>query len=222
MLYFDWLSPKHFGSIRQQIWAFLHFPFHLALVLFMEGTAQFIIWQKLVEVIGIVSGSFGEAISEYVASGTQISDLVDGLNVTIQDFMEVYPPTYTQTVIDFEDVLTGIGSATTDDEINSFLDRLVSVLVNSLFTTYGIVAPEDKNAVSVDVVDDTEKQFNVISLVVSSNPLIFLSIVLPFHLHQRSKFLLHIPFVFETNISTHSVHLLLHHCRHYAPPHERA
>lgn len=47
MLYFDALPDYHFGSIRQQFWAFLHFPFHLVLVLFMEGTAQFVIWFKM-------------------------------------------------------------------------------------------------------------------------------------------------------------------------------
>jgi hypothetical protein len=51
MLYFDFLPKGHFGSIRQPIWAFLHFPFHLALVLFMEGLAEFVIWHKMVEVI---------------------------------------------------------------------------------------------------------------------------------------------------------------------------
>lgn len=49
MLYFDSLTREHFGSIRQQIWAFLHFPFHVALVLFLEGTSQFVIWHKMVE-----------------------------------------------------------------------------------------------------------------------------------------------------------------------------
>lgn len=34
MLYFDCLNHKHFGSIRQMIWAFGHFPFHVALVSF--------------------------------------------------------------------------------------------------------------------------------------------------------------------------------------------
>jgi hypothetical protein len=47
MLYFDALPEYHFGSIRQQIWAGLHFPFHLMLVLFLEGTAQWVIWFKM-------------------------------------------------------------------------------------------------------------------------------------------------------------------------------
>lgn len=39
------------GGIRRELWAFLHFPFHLALVLLVEGAAQFIVWRKVVEVV---------------------------------------------------------------------------------------------------------------------------------------------------------------------------
>jgi hypothetical protein len=51
MLYFDTLNRHHFGSIRQQIWSFAHFPFHTALVLCLSGMAQFIIWQKIMEAV---------------------------------------------------------------------------------------------------------------------------------------------------------------------------
>jgi hypothetical protein len=54
MIYFDWLNSSHFGSFREGLWAFLHFPFHLALVLLMEGAAQFILWRKVVEVVAYV------------------------------------------------------------------------------------------------------------------------------------------------------------------------
>lgn len=45
MLYFDWMEEEHFGTIWQQIWSFLHFPLHLALVLAVEGVAQSISWR---------------------------------------------------------------------------------------------------------------------------------------------------------------------------------
>ncbi|KAF2486405.1 bacterial low temperature requirement A protein-domain-containing protein [Neohortaea acidophila] len=44
MLYFDRIQEKHFGTIRQQIWAFLHFPLHVFLVLAVEGVGQCLIW----------------------------------------------------------------------------------------------------------------------------------------------------------------------------------
>jgi hypothetical protein len=49
MLYFDTLNRHHFGTLREQIWSFLHFPFHVALVLCLAGMAQFVIWQKITE-----------------------------------------------------------------------------------------------------------------------------------------------------------------------------
>jgi hypothetical protein len=54
MLYFDTLNRHHFGSFRQQLWSFLHFPFHVALVLCLSGMAQFVIWQKIMEVFTYV------------------------------------------------------------------------------------------------------------------------------------------------------------------------
>jgi hypothetical protein len=40
------MSEDHFGTIRQQIWAFVHFPLHLALVLAVEGTSLLLLMPK--------------------------------------------------------------------------------------------------------------------------------------------------------------------------------
>lgn len=49
MLYFDRITESHFGSIRQQIWSFLHFPLHVVLVLVLQGISLLIIWRQAVE-----------------------------------------------------------------------------------------------------------------------------------------------------------------------------
>lgn len=49
MLYFDWIEEEHFGTIRQQIWAFLHFPLHLAIVVGTEGSGQVLTWTAATE-----------------------------------------------------------------------------------------------------------------------------------------------------------------------------
>lgn len=51
MLYFDQIDAKRFGTIRQQFWALCHFPFHVALVLLLEGTSRFITWRNANEVV---------------------------------------------------------------------------------------------------------------------------------------------------------------------------
>lgn len=185
MLYFDWLSPRHFGSIRQQIWAFLHFPFHLSLVLFMEGTAQFIIWQKLVEIIDSLGLNITEATAPFFNSETGIFngkyvELAEALNSTVvQPFIAIFPPTYSSTYIDFDATIEGLASLTTADGssgIEAGGSRLGAILVNSLFTTYGIVAPKDKTG-NADVSDEALKQQDVFTLVVSS----ICSLLLPIH-----------------------------------------
>lgn len=49
MLYFDRMQEEHFGSIKQQIWSFLHFPLHVTLVLVLQGVSLLIIWRQAVE-----------------------------------------------------------------------------------------------------------------------------------------------------------------------------
>lgn len=51
-LYFDRMQEEHFGSIKQQIWSFLHFPLHLVLVLVLQGVSLLIIWRQAVEAMG--------------------------------------------------------------------------------------------------------------------------------------------------------------------------
>src|SRR6266542_3587648 len=106
MLYFDWLTHQHFGSIRQQIWAFLHFPFHLSLVLFMEGTAQFIIWRKLTEILGFVTDKFVTALNVVNSDPSASCDyLVQTINDTTAAVFESYPPIYVKTYNEVDEAL---------------------------------------------------------------------------------------------------------------------
>lgn len=43
MLYFDNQPKTRYGTIRQQIWSVLHFPFHLAIVGAVEGAQQMVL-----------------------------------------------------------------------------------------------------------------------------------------------------------------------------------
>lgn len=63
MLYFDQVDNKRFGTIRQQFWALAHFPFHISLVLLMEGTARFITWRNAIEVVDRLILRFDEIYS---------------------------------------------------------------------------------------------------------------------------------------------------------------
>jgi hypothetical protein len=49
VLYFDQIEHDRFGTIRQQIWALLHFPLHVAILLTAEGSTLLIIWNEIIQ-----------------------------------------------------------------------------------------------------------------------------------------------------------------------------
>ncbi|KAF2689558.1 hypothetical protein K458DRAFT_484225 [Lentithecium fluviatile CBS 122367] len=55
-LYFDNFPHGHYGTIRQQIWSLMHFPFQLAIVGIVEGSQQLVLaryviknWEKIIK-----------------------------------------------------------------------------------------------------------------------------------------------------------------------------
>jgi hypothetical protein len=50
VLYFDQIENDRFGTIRQQIWALLHFPLHVAILLTVEGSTALIIWNIICQI----------------------------------------------------------------------------------------------------------------------------------------------------------------------------
>lgn len=69
MLYFDRLQEEHFGSIKQQIWSFLHFPLHIVLVLVLHGVSLLVIWRQAVESLDVLMTNWTPA-SLWLDDGT--------------------------------------------------------------------------------------------------------------------------------------------------------
>ncbi|KAH0523048.1 hypothetical protein TsFJ059_008102 [Trichoderma semiorbis] len=55
LIYWDWMKTAYLPPLRQMLWTLVHFPFHLALVLFMQGFTQFIQWSKVIDVLNNLS-----------------------------------------------------------------------------------------------------------------------------------------------------------------------
>ncbi|KAG4436442.1 hypothetical protein IFR05_008076 [Cadophora sp. M221] len=169
MLYFDWYNHHHFGSVRSQIWAILHFPLHLTLVLMVEGASQFIVWRKLIEVMDRLENFFANAIVTWRDDpNTDFTDLQNSLNETVTAIFDDFPPTYTQTWIDVDNYLVVVGDmSTTDEETVAAVDNLFLTVQNSLFDTYGIKTPKSKeDAYSVsDPLTSSNKAEDVFKLV---------------------------------------------------------
>ncbi|KAF2627106.1 hypothetical protein BU25DRAFT_411189 [Macroventuria anomochaeta] len=73
-LYFDRIQEEHFGSIKQQIWSFLHFPLHTVLVLVLQGVSLLIIWRQAVDAMNGWEGMLVPAQDWLlsVANGTEV------------------------------------------------------------------------------------------------------------------------------------------------------
>ena len=52
MLYFDQVETERVGTLRQQIWTMVHFPFHVCVILVVEGQTQLSTWRKVLDLSG--------------------------------------------------------------------------------------------------------------------------------------------------------------------------
>lgn len=204
MLYFDWYSHSHFGSIRQQIWAILHFPLHLMLVLQVEGASQFIVWRKVAEVVVKISNSFAAAGDRLAADpNASLKTLQTSINTTVYNLFATYPPTNKEIYLDADADIKSIGNASISaNETLTKIDHLFLTVQNSLFETYGIKTPKAKYSVT-DSFDTYDRNMDVFALVVSLPPLLLFL----FTRHPR------------TNLHK-TVRLLLRRIRRNAHPHE--
>lgn len=166
MFYFDY-TPKnvHYGTIRQQIWALLHFPFHLAIVLSVEGLRQLTtaysfqftaLW--LVSLFGPsdVDGTF------------TVEQLAAQFNAT---FLMFYEDGNAKSVLkDWDQIeaevaqLDTFGDLASDntDKFYALIDTLVSRLLNGLADYLGIKVPYKKYKSPADQLEATSEVFDLV------------------------------------------------------------
>ncbi|PNY28639.1 Uncharacterized protein TCAP_01435 [Tolypocladium capitatum] len=97
LIYFDWLRSSYYlPAWRQQVWTSVHLPFHLALILFMQGFTQYLIWSKIVQVLNTVTMGLNQADAIVYANSTS-KEVQDSFNETVTEFFKLYPPTIPST-----------------------------------------------------------------------------------------------------------------------------
>jgi hypothetical protein len=74
MLYFDRMQEEHFGTIKQQIWSFGHFPLHTVLVLVLQGISLLIVWTQAVQGLNDLATSFDTALAIDYPNGTAFAE----------------------------------------------------------------------------------------------------------------------------------------------------
>ena len=104
MLYFDQEETNHVGTIRQQFWALLHFPFHVCILLVVEGLSRFSVWVKVIDVLNPYTNNFEWLVNNYSSlansstggpTGDTLTSLVELYNeTTLQLFEKWETPKY--------------------------------------------------------------------------------------------------------------------------------
>lgn len=126
-----------FGSVRQQLWSILHFPFHLALALMMEGTNQILLCAHVVQDLFKLEAPIkGGVVSE--------AGLIT-LNETVHTIYERFPST--ETVINEVDeslhaLLEPATNATQEERIAD-LQLVLRQMVKTVIEGYGWEPPKE-------------------------------------------------------------------------------
>lgn len=159
LIYYDWMKTAYLPPLRQVLWTLLHFPFHLALVLFMQGFTQFIQWSKVIDVINHLSVNWIVEDPRALEDTTSVEvqkNITDELN----EFFELYPPEYSDTNDLINDALANITEIpnsfwaklskaelepdfdlpndTTTTLFENIMDSLQTAMYNSIFSTFEI------------------------------------------------------------------------------------
>jgi hypothetical protein len=142
MLYFDHTDKVDDAGARIntekpwcQLWAFLHFPLHVAILLTLEGSARLVLWWNANEAFKFLSYNFG-IYYPIVDNGTQLVRLIRNQLGYITD---MYPFLNDEIhTADFQSNLTQLGNlgafnGTSDNDFNAFW--IISLLQDNFFAT---------------------------------------------------------------------------------------
>ncbi|KAF2728351.1 hypothetical protein EJ04DRAFT_415106, partial [Polyplosphaeria fusca] len=161
MLYFDRMQEEHFGSIKQQIWSFLHFPLHITLVLVLQGISILVIWQQLqqalIEFLSLLNadllddttytdaetyaGTLWATTQNYVFQNTIPKGVdITKANQTVSD--AYYTILYNYDNMDISD--GNIGNQTAYKLVSDATADMFTASSSALFDLFGISLPKEK------------------------------------------------------------------------------
>jgi hypothetical protein len=155
---------ERFGRVRQQLWAFLHFPFHMALVLLLEGTNQFVIWRHIIEVVGGIYSTIAT-----IPSNSTVEFVIQKLNDTSQDVFDVFPPHYTDNSYDdVDNALQSLNSSSSPDEVHNAITRVTVELYKAVFENYRFEPLHQEGAESLPLEQQLDGYYGLFTLVFGS------------------------------------------------------
>ena len=164
MLYFDQIETERVGTLRQQIWVMAHFPYHVAILLSVEGVSQLCVWRKLTDLVN----ELGDKI-EAMANKTN-GEASEYLTGVFEEFFKPFeensghhktaPPNITEPLSKLRDAPDG------SNEAAELVQRVFAQGVNFVAESLGIEPPEkskEEAASEVEVVQSlTSETFTTI------------------------------------------------------------
>lgn len=190
MLYFDQIDSNRFGTIRQQIWAILHYPLNLAMILLVEGNRELIAYNTIVGVD--VRFMTWEPPVEYLEDGSWWYDFsqwaspeafADHLRRAMADFDDSIlnsnlESTFntTQVIEAIENLPEGFANETESRAVASFVvGSLFANVENYILAHFGVTAPDGSDLMNTTQLNAAAAQEGV-SLDTSGQGAIFLTL----------------------------------------------
>lgn len=170
MLYFDFMRDINLSSYRQLSWALLHFPFHLAMNIFVQGSSQFVVWWKIMEILLGVDKRISAWLAVAADPNFEPPSVTDWfaaqLNTTAYDLYALYPPVYYDTWVDTNTAVDNLltvpeswwndNTTSADDSdpwfvfIQDNVNTIYSTVENSLFASFKINGLENVKNKTLD------------------------------------------------------------------------
>ena len=139
MLYFDQIETNRVGTLRQQLWIMTHFPFHVAILLVVEGVSQLCVWRKLIDVVNALMGSLDALDNK---DNVDASMLLHGL---MEDFFKPFEENAGHRKVeqpDLDDLFSDLSLATNETVAGDTTQRILAHGVNFAAESFGIEPPE--------------------------------------------------------------------------------
>ena len=139
MLYFDQIETERVGTMRQQIWTMLHFPYHMCLLLVVEGVSQLSVWRKIVDELNYLNNAIFMQDIVYDDLGTTVTNI----NETIQGIFNSFKENE-YALPDVSQNFDAISSAGTNQtEVNNQAEEIIYSTLNWVIENLDVKIPEE-------------------------------------------------------------------------------
>jgi hypothetical protein len=157
MLYFDRMHEEHFGTIKQQVWASLHFFLHIMLVLVLQGVSYLVMWVVALIRMDRVDGKFREvealSVTGAYANGTIFANAlrqkIDTYlwntipkGIDASKALETWNSSLIVLAQSFDNLQKDKANLTAVDMITTSLNNAESMAIQTMFDSLSISVPK--------------------------------------------------------------------------------